>query len=51
MEKPNVRGPSPSRKAHLTLRQQLNRKDKPPPPLLEPTQEPARKTRPTAKPT
>jgi hypothetical protein len=41
MEKPNVRGPSPSRNAHLELRQKLNRKAKSPPPLLEPMQEPA----------
>ena len=33
MEKPNVRGPSPSRKAHLALGPQLNRKAKRPPPL------------------
>jgi hypothetical protein len=33
MEKPNARGPSPSRKAHLALRAKLNRKSKPPPPL------------------
>jgi hypothetical protein len=44
MEKPNVRGPSPSRKAHLALRQKLNRKAKSPPPLLEPMQEPAQNT-------
>jgi len=50
MEKSNVRGPSPSRKAHLALRQKLNRKAKPPPPLLEPMPEPAQKrskTKPT----
>jgi hypothetical protein len=45
MEKPNGRGPSPSRKAHLALRQKMNRKEKPPPPLLEPISEPARKMR------
>jgi hypothetical protein len=33
MKKPNVRGPTPSRKAHLALREKLNRKSKPPPPL------------------
>jgi hypothetical protein len=33
MKKPNIRGPSPSRKAHLALRENLNRKFKPPPPL------------------
>jgi hypothetical protein len=33
MEKPNVRGASPSRKAHLALREKLNRKSKPPPPF------------------
>jgi hypothetical protein len=33
MQKPNVRGPTPSRKAHLALREKLNRKSKPPPPL------------------
>jgi hypothetical protein len=50
MEKPNVRGPSPSRKVHLALRQKLNRKAKSPPPLLETMQEPAQntvKTKPT----
>jgi hypothetical protein len=31
MEKPNARGPSPSRKAHLALRERLNRKPKLPP--------------------
>jgi hypothetical protein len=31
MEKPNVRGASPSRKAHFVLRDKLNRKSKPPP--------------------
>jgi hypothetical protein len=31
MEKPNARGPSPSRKAHLALRERLNRKQKRPP--------------------
>jgi len=33
MKKPNVRGPSPGRKAHLALREKLNRKFKPPPRL------------------
>jgi hypothetical protein len=33
MQKPNVRGPTPSRKAHLALREKLNRKSKPPPAL------------------
>jgi hypothetical protein len=33
MEKPSVRGPTPSRKAHRALRQVLNRKPKQPPPL------------------
>jgi hypothetical protein len=33
MKKPAVRGPSPSRKAHLVLRDKLNRKEKPAPPL------------------
>jgi len=28
MNKPNVRGPSPGRKAHLALREKLNRKSK-----------------------
>jgi hypothetical protein len=28
MKKPNVRGPSPSRKAHVVLREKLNRKFK-----------------------
>jgi len=48
MEKPNVRGASPSRKAHLVLREKLNRKSKPPPPLpLGPGEvpEPARRPR------
>jgi len=31
MKKPNVRGPSPARKAHLALREKLNRKSKPAP--------------------
>src|SRR5712692_5471439 len=35
MKKPNVRGPSPIRKTHLALRDKLNRKSKPPPPLQE----------------
>jgi hypothetical protein len=33
MKKPNVRGPTPSRKAHLALREKLNRKFKPAPRL------------------
>jgi hypothetical protein len=33
MEKPNARGPSPSRKAHLVLGPTLNRKTKRPPNL------------------
>jgi hypothetical protein len=33
VKKPNVRGPSPSRKAHLALREKLNRKFKPAPRL------------------
>jgi len=36
MEKPNVRGPSPSRKAHLALQGKLNRPNKPPPLLRSP---------------
>jgi hypothetical protein len=31
MKKPNVRGPSPARKAHLALGEKLNRKSKPVP--------------------
>jgi hypothetical protein len=31
IEKPSARGPSPSRKAHLALKERLNRKLKPPP--------------------
>jgi hypothetical protein len=31
MKKPNVRGPSPGRKAHLALREKFNRKSKPAP--------------------
>jgi len=34
MKKPNVRGPSPARKAHLALRDKLNRKSKPAPAWL-----------------
>jgi hypothetical protein len=49
MEKPNARGPSPDRKAQIALGEKLNRKSKPPPPLLEPSQEPARKPRPERK--
>jgi hypothetical protein len=33
MQKPTARGPTPSRKAHLILREKLNRKSKLPPPL------------------
>jgi len=33
MKKPNVRGPSPSRKAHQALRERLNRKAKTTTPL------------------
>jgi hypothetical protein len=33
MKKPNVHGPSPGRKAHLALREKLNRKSKPAPAL------------------
>ena len=33
MEKPMERGVSPSRKAHLALKERLNRKAKRPPPL------------------
>jgi len=33
MEKPIARGPTAGRKAHLALREKLNRKSKPPPPL------------------
>jgi hypothetical protein len=43
MEKPNIRGASPSRKAHLALREKLNRKSKPPPPFPEITPVPAAK--------
>jgi hypothetical protein len=43
MEKPNVRGPSPSRKAHLALREKLNRPDKPPPVLRTPINSRGRK--------
>jgi hypothetical protein len=42
MKKPNVRGPSPSRKAHLVLREKLNRKFKPAPPLPAKSLEKAR---------
>jgi hypothetical protein len=31
MKEPNVRAPSPERKAHLALREKLNRKSKPAP--------------------
>src|SRR5260370_331173 len=43
MEKPNVHGPSPSRKAQLALREKLNRPDKPPPLLRTPINSRARK--------
>jgi hypothetical protein len=33
MERPNARGPSPARKAHLALKESLNRKPKRPPRL------------------
>jgi len=33
MQKPTARGPTPSRKAHLALREKLNRKFKPAPSL------------------
>src|SRR2546423_6529335 len=33
MEKPNARGPTAGRKAHLALRDKLNRRSKPPPPV------------------
>jgi hypothetical protein len=36
MEKPNARGPTPSRKAHVALREKLNRKSKLPPLPVEP---------------
>jgi hypothetical protein len=42
MKKPNVRGPSPSRKAHLALREKLNRKFKPAPQLPAKSLEKAR---------
>jgi hypothetical protein len=45
MEKPNARGPTPSRKAHLALGEKLNRKEKPPPQM--PAR--ARKNRPPAR--
>jgi len=45
MEKPNARGPTPSRKAHLALGEKLNRKEKPPPQM--PAR--ARKNRPHAR--
>jgi hypothetical protein len=43
MEKPNVRGPSPSYKAHLALREKLNRPHKPPPLLRTPINSRGRK--------
>ena len=45
MEKPNARGPTPNRKAHLALGEKLNRKEKPPPRM--PAR--ARKNRPAAR--
>jgi hypothetical protein len=45
MKKPNVRGPSPSRKAHLALREALNRKLKQPPPLRAKSLDKARRFR------
>jgi len=45
MEKPNARGPTPSRQAHLALGEKLNRKEKPPPQM--PVR--ARKNRPHAR--
>jgi hypothetical protein len=43
MQKPNVRGPSPSRKAHLALQEKLNRPHKPPPLLRTPINSRGRK--------
>jgi hypothetical protein len=43
MEKPNVRGPSPSHKAHLALQEKLNRPHKPPPLLRTPINSRGRK--------
>jgi hypothetical protein len=45
MKKPNVRGPSPSRKAHLALREKLNRKFKPAPRLPSKSLDNARPSR------
>ncbi len=46
MKKPNVRGPSPARKAHLVLRENLNRKSKPAPawPVRERVGKPSQRT-------
>jgi hypothetical protein len=44
MEKPNARGPSPSRKAHLALRERLNRKPKLPPMPVKKNLSTARRT-------
>jgi hypothetical protein len=44
MEKPNARGPSPSRKAHLALREGLNRKPKLPPMPVKKNLSTARRT-------
>jgi hypothetical protein len=45
MKKPNVRGPSPARKAYLALRGKLNRKSKPVPalPVRDRTEKPSRR--------
>jgi hypothetical protein len=45
MEKPNARGPTPSRKAHLALGEKLSRKEKPRPQMPVRT----RKNRPAAR--
>jgi hypothetical protein len=44
MEKPSARGPSPSRKAHLALRERLNRKPKLPPVPVKKNLSTARRT-------
>jgi hypothetical protein len=44
MEKPNARGPSPSRKAHIALRERLNRKSKLPPVPVKKNLSTARRT-------
>jgi hypothetical protein len=46
MEKPNARGPSPSRKAHLALKERLNRKPKLPPMPVKKNLSSARRTTP-----